>query len=222
MLIELNNISKNYGQGDNLVRALRGISLQVEDGEMVAIMGKSGSGKSTLLNIIGGLDTFDQGEYYYKGKKTVFKNQEQMARFRRNKIGFIMQNFALIEHKTVFDNVALPLRYNRLSRKTIENRVRQELSNMGLQDKAKRYPYQLSGGECQRVAIARALINEPELILADEPTGALDSNTEEEIMNILQDFNRRGKTIIIVTHDHNIATMCNRIINILDGKEVSA
>lgn len=145
-----------------------------------------------------------------------------MARFRRNKIGFIMQNFALIEHKTVFDNVALPLRYNRLSRKTIENRVRQELSNMGLQDKAKRYPYQLSGGECQRVAIARALINEPELILADEPTGALDSNTEEEIMNILQDFNRRGKTIIIVTHDHNIATMCNRIINILDGKEVSA
>jgi putative ABC transport system ATP-binding protein len=194
----------------------------VEDGEMVAIMGKSGSGKSTLLNIIGGLDTFDQGEYYYKGKKTVFKNQEQMARFRRNKIGFIMQNFALIEHKTVFDNVALPLRYNRLSRKTIENRVRQELSNMGLQDKAKRYPYQLSGGECQRVAIARALINEPELILADEPTGALDSNTEEEIMNILQDFNRRGKTIIIVTHDHNIATMCNRIINILDGKEVSA
>ncbi|HQA07789.1 MAG: ABC transporter ATP-binding protein [Syntrophomonadaceae bacterium] len=222
MLIELNNIYKNYGQGDNLVRALRGISLQVEDGEMVAIMGKSGSGKSTLLNIIGGLDTFDQGEYYYKGKKTVFKNQEQMARFRRNKIGFIMQNFALIEHKTVFDNVALPLRYNRLSRKTIENRVRQELSNMGLQDKAKRYPYQLSGGECQRVAIARALINEPELILADEPTGALDSNTEEEIMNILQDFNRRGKTIIIVTHDHNIATMCNRIINILDGKEVSA
>jgi len=206
MLIELNNIYKNYGQGDNLVRALRGISLQVEDGEMVAIMGKSGSGKSTLLNIIGGLDTFDQGEYYYKGKKTVFKNQEQMARFRRNKIGFIMQNFALIEHKTVFDNVALPLRYNRLSRKTIENRVRQELSNMGLQDKAKRYPYQLSGGECQRVAIARALINEPELILADEPTGALDSNTEEEIMNILQDFNRRGKTIIIVCYCHSNLT----------------
>ncbi|MGS0764880.1 ABC transporter ATP-binding protein [Syntrophomonas curvata] len=222
MLIELNDIYKNYGQGDNLVRALRGISLQVEDGEMVAVMGKSGSGKSTLLNIIGGLDAFDQGEYYYSGQKVVFKNQEQMARFRHNKIGFIIQNFALIEHKTVFDNVALPLRYNRLSRKVIETKVMQELSNMGLQDKAKRYPYQLSGGQCQRVAIARALINEPDLILADEPTGALDSNTEEEVINILLDFNRQGKTMIIVTHDRNIAAMCNRTINILDGKDVSA
>lgn len=222
MLIQLNRIHKNYGQSDNLVKALDGISLQVQAGEMVAVMGKSGSGKSTLLNVIGGLDAFDRGDYFFNDQKVYFKNQDQMARFRHNKIGFIVQNFALINHKTVFDNIALPLKYNRISRKEIKAKVMKALNLMGLEDKVRRYPWQLSGGQCQRVAIARALINGPSLLLADEPTGALDSQTEEEVMNILLDFNRQGKTMIIVTHDHNIAAMCHRTVNILDGKEVPA
>lgn len=220
MLIELNKIHKDYGQGDNLVKALDGLSLQVEEGEMVAVMGKSGSGKSTLLNIIGALDSVDRGDYFFEGEKMIFKNQNQMAHFRHNKIGFIVQNFALIGHKKVFDNIALPLKYNHLPRREIKTKVMGAISSIGLEDKVNRYPYQLSGGQCQRAAIARAIINEPALLLADEPTGALDSHTEEEVMKLLLDFNRRGKTIIIVTHDHNIASMCHRTVNILDGKEI--
>lgn len=221
MLIQLNNIHKDYGQGDNLVKALDGLSLQVEEGEMVAVMGKSGSGKSTLLNVIGGLDTIDKGDYFFNNDRITFTNQNQMACFRHNKIGFIVQNFALIGRKTVFDNIALPLKYNRLARSEIKTKVMAAISNMGLQDKVNRYPYQLSGGQCQRVAIARALINEPALLLADEPTGALDSRTEREVMRVLLEFNRQGKTMLIVTHDSNIASLCHRTVHILDGKEVA-
>lgn len=220
MLIQLNNVHKNYGQGANLVKALDGLSLQVQEGEMVAVMGRSGSGKSTLLNVIGALDAVDQGEYFFNDQKVFFKSQNQMARFRHNKIGFIVQNFALIEHKTVFDNISLPLKYKHLPRRQIKAKVMEAISEIGLKDKVNRYPHQLSGGQCQRVAIARALINEPALLLADEPTGALDSYTEQEVMNILLAFNRQGKTIVIVTHDNKIANMCHRTVNILDGKEV--
>jgi len=222
MLIKLNKIHKHFGKGNSLVKALDGLSLQVKAGEMIAVMGKSGSGKSTLLNIIGALDTIDYGDYYFNDEKLAFKNSNQMALFRHNKIGFIMQNFALINHKTVLENIALPLKYNGLSRREITSRVMQSIESIGLKDKVNSYPHQLSGGQCQRVAIARALINNPEILLADEPTGALDSYTEKEIMSLLLHLNREGKTMLIVTHDPKISELCSRTVQILDGREISS
>lgn len=221
MLIQLNNAHKNYGKGDNLVKALDGLSLEVAAGEMLAVMGKSGSGKTTLLNVLGALDAINDGDYLFDGRRMEFKNQDQMARFRYNKIGFIVQNFALIDHQTVYDNVALPLRYSKMPRRAIKDKVMDSLAEFGLQDRARRHPYELSGGQCQRVAIARALINDPALLLADEPTGALDSQSEDEIMDILERLHRQGKTMIIVTHDLKMAERCQRTVTIRDGKNMA-
>lgn len=222
MLINAIDLYKYYKRGTHVTKALDGISLQIEEGEMLAIMGRSGSGKSTLLNVLGGIDNIDNGKYFYKNKEILLNNPKKLTSFRLNKIGFILQNFALIGYKNAFDNVALPLKYQRYSKKEINAKVMVLLNKVGLGDKADKYPFELSGGECQRVAIARALINNPELILADEPTGSLDLKTEEDIMDIFTHLNQKlGKTIIIVTHDLDVAKKCTRIINICDGKIVT-
>jgi len=216
-VIKLKNIHKTYGKDSSLVEALKGVSLNVEKGEMLAIMGKSGSGKSTLLNIMGTLETMDSGEYIYGHKVLDFNSQSKLSDFRCNKIGFIVQNFSLINDYSVYGNVVLPLKYNGIPKKEQKEKVHTMLEKLEIENKADKYPYQLSGGECQRVAIARAIINEPEMILADEPTGSLDEQTESVILDILCKLNKEEKTIVIVTHDSNVARVCNRIINLKDG-----
>lgn len=219
-MITLNNIVKVYGKDSATVKALNGVSLKISQGEMIAIIGKSGSGKSTLLNILGGLDNVTSGEYFYKDIKINTLNQNDLSKFRRENIGFILQYFALIEDISVFENIALPLQYAKKSKKEIIKRINDVTSELGIQDKLKKYPNEISGGERQRVAIARAIINSPDTILADEPTGALDSATESSIMNIFIELNKKGKTIILVTHDIKIAQSCKRIITLSDGKIV--
>lgn len=184
---------------------------------MVAVMGKSGSGKSTLLNILGGMISFDRGEYIYDGKTVNFKSQRELGRFRRNEIGFVVQYFALVEDLNVFQNVALPLKYQGLPSKKIRAKVMDTLQELGISDKAKYYPSELSGGQQQRTAIARAIVKQPRVILADEPTGALDETTGEEVQGIFRELNSKGKTIIIVTHDARVAGICERRIFLRDG-----
>ena len=217
--IRLENINKFYGTEPNTVHALKNVTLDIKDGELLAIMGRSGSGKSTLLKDLGGLTGIQSGEYYYGGK--LLKNKEnQMSRFRNQHIGFIVQNYALLFDRTVFDNVELPLRYSHIAKRTREEMVMDILEKVGMDDLADRFPGELSGGECQRVAIARAIVNNPEIILADEPTGALDEETEKLIMNILIDLNKEGKTIIVVTHDSQIANQLNRIVYLRNGEVI--
>ncbi|MGI6123780.1 MAG: ABC transporter ATP-binding protein [Acetivibrionales bacterium] len=217
--IRLENINKFYGTEPNTVHALKNVTLDIKDGELLAIMGRSGSGKSTLLKVLGGLTGIQSGEYYYGGK--LLKNKEnQMSRFRNQHIGFIVQNYALLFDRTVFDNVELPLRYSHIAKRTREEMVMDILEKVGMDDLADRFPGELSGGECQRVAIARAIVNNPEIILADEPTGALDEETEKLIMNILIDLNKEGKTIIVVTHDSQIANQLNRIVYLRNGEVI--
>ena len=216
-MIELRNIYKTFGKKEAQVEALRGVSLSVREGEMVAVMGKSGSGKSTLLNILGGMMSFDHGEYLYDGRPVNFKSQRELTRFRRNEIGFVVQYFALVEDLNVFQNVALPLKYQGISSKKIRIRVMDTLQELGISDKAKSYPNELSGGQQQRTAIARAIVKQPRLILADEPTGALDEVTGEEVQEIFRELNNKGKTIIIVTHDAKVAGNCERCIFLRDG-----
>lgn len=199
------------------MEALRGISLSIGEGEMVAVMGKSGSGKSTLLNIIGGMMSIDSGEYLYNGKKVNFKSQRELTKFRRNEIGFVVQYFALVEDLNVFKNVAFPLQYQGYSRKKIKEMVMEALRELGIEEKAKAYPSELSGGQQQRVAIARAIVKKPGVILADEPTGALDEATGEDVQKIFRELNRQGKTVVIVTHDAKVAESCDRIIYVRDG-----
>ncbi|AOY77581.1 ABC transporter ATP-binding protein [Clostridium formicaceticum] len=220
-MIELKDIDKYYGHGQSKVYALKGISLSIEEGEMVSIVGKSGSGKSSLLNIIGGLDTPDVGEYSFKGNKINGLNPNALAEFRGNNIGFIVQHFALIDDMTVFDNIALPLRYNRISDRKLKETVEYLLDQMELSDKANSYPSQLSGGQCQRVAIARGLACNPSVLLADEPTGSLDEKTGLHILKIFKELNNKGITIIIVTHDDSIADSCKRVIRLSDGMIIS-
>jgi putative ABC transport system ATP-binding protein len=216
-ILEVKNVCKVFGKKDAAVHALNGVSIAVEPGESVAIMGKSGSGKSTLLNILGGLMSMTSGEFFYNDQPFDSSQRKNLIRYRRDEVGFIVQYFALVSDMTVFDNVALPLRYRNMNRKKIREKVMATLESLEIPDKAKAYPDELSGGQQQRVSIARALVKEPKIILADEPTGALDVQTEESVLSILKALNRKEKTIIMVTHDRNVAEICSRVIHLSDG-----
>lgn len=220
ILIELKNVSKEYkmDSGETGTIALNGVSLMIHKGEFIAIMGTSGSGKSTLLNIIGAMDDVTTGEYYFKGETVHIKNNREIHLFRKKHISFVFQNFALMDHYTVFENVELPLRAKNVSKKQRKKIILEQLKKLGIEELAEKMPRQLSGGQQQRCAIARALASGNDVILADEPTGALDSHNSREIMEILKELNKEGKTIIIVTHDENIAKETQRVIKIEDGK----
>ena len=219
-MLKLTGIHKAFGKKDARVEALRGVDMEIHRGEMVAIMGKSGSGKSTLLNICGALMRPDQGEYRFDGKVLDLDRQKVLTKMRKDHIGFVVQYFALIEDMNVFENVALPLRYQKLPRREIRSRVTEALKLLEIEDKIKAYPVELSGGQQQRVAIARAIVKNPQLLLADEPTGALDEATEESVMEVFEQIHLMGKTLIIVTHDEKVADRCDRIIYLRDGRIV--
>lgn len=221
-MIKIKELKKSYLVGKKKIDVLKGIDLEVEQGEMIAIMGRSGSGKSTLLNILAGLDKVDSGTYLYEQDTISDKNLNELADFRRKNVGFILQNYALIDSKNVFNNVALPLRYSKTSKDEIETKVKQMLSVLEIEELQDKSVDMLSGGEMQRVAIARALIQSPDLILADEPTGSLDEQTEKEILALFQELNKKGKTIIIVTHDQQVADICHKTYYIKDGKCIIA
>jgi putative ABC transport system ATP-binding protein len=216
-MIRLNNIRKAYSTEYTKLEVLKGIDLEIAEGEFVSIMGSSGSGKSTLLNILGILDEYDFGDYYLDG--TLIKNlsQTQAAQYRNQFIGFVFQSFNLLPFKTAAENVALPLYYQKIERQKRLEIATEYLDRVGLKEWSHHLPTQLSGGQQQRVAIARALVTQPKLILADEPTGALDSNTSHEVMDIFKQVNDAGITMIVVTHENDIAHMTKRIIRLKDG-----
>ena len=218
--IEAKNIHKTFGKGDAAVHALRGASLSVDKGEMVAVRGQSGSGKSTLLNILGGLMTMDEGELRVGGKKVDFRKKKYLLNYRRREVGFVVQYFALIDDMNVYKNVSLPLRYQGIPRAKIRQRTTKMLRNLGIEEKAKAYPGELSGGQQQRAAIARALVKNAKIILADEPTGALDEDTGNDVMKLFQRLKMKDRAIIIVTHDSKVAEYCDRIVYLRDGANV--
>jgi len=216
-MITLENIHKSYNLDSNPLHVLKGINLKIEEGDLVAIMGASGSGKSTILNILGMLDEADEGTYILDETLIANMSETQAAQYRNKFLGFVFQSFNLINYKTALENVALPLYYQGISRKVRQVKAAKQLAKVGLAERTHHLPSELSGGEKQRVAIARALAAEPKVLLADEPTGALDSKTSYELMVLLQDINNQGKTIIVITHEHDIAHMCKRIVQLKDG-----
>ncbi len=220
-VMSLRNVHKTYVSGQNKVRALVGIDLSIEQGEFVAVMGPSGSGKSTLLNVLGILDTLTEGAYELAGVAIRNLTERRAALYRNRYLGFVFQSFNLIPFKTALDNVALPLSYQRVSRSERYRRARECLTLMNLADRMHHYPSELSGGQNQRVAIARALVTNPKVILADEPTGNLDSHTSDEVIGILERVHQSGRTIVMVTHDDATAERTDRTIRLRDGAIVN-
>jgi len=217
IVIDIENITKDYVMGEETVHALRGVSLQIQRNEYIAVMGPSGSGKSTLMNMVGCLDTPTSGRYEFNGRNVAEMNDDELAAIRNREIGFVFQTFNLLPRSDSLRNVELPLIYAGMDPQTREERAMQALSDVGLGDRMHHKPNELSGGQRQRVAIARALVNKPSIILADEPTGNLDSKTGEEIMALLEDLYHRGNTIILVTHERDVAAHARRTVHLRDG-----
>jgi putative ABC transport system ATP-binding protein len=219
-LIRVEGLAKDYVMGSNVVAALRGVTLDIAAGEFVAVMGPSGSGKSTFMNLLGCLDHPSGGSYWFGGQEVSALSGDELAAVRNRKLGFVFQHFNLLARTSALDNVAPPLLYGNVPAAERHPRAERRLRQIGLGERMDHHPSQLSGGQQQRVAIARALVNDPQLVLADEPTGALDSRTSVEIMALLQQLNREGITIVLVTHEHDVADFAGRIISFRDGKVI--
>ncbi len=218
LAVQTEKLEMQFKMGETVVHALRGVSLDIQEGEFVSIVGTSGCGKSTLLNLVGGLMKPTEGKVYVKGEDLTKMNENQLALFRRRYIGFVFQSFNLVNTLTALENVELPLIFSNVSSSEREKKVTTLLTDFGLEDRLHHKPAELSGGQQQRVSLARAIINEPEIILADEPTGNLDSKTSQEIMEVLYDLNRGGQTFLVVTHDTNVAHYGSRIVHLSDGQ----
>ena len=219
-MIQIKHLSKRWGTKENVFYALKDINLEIKEGSLIAIQGKSGAGKSTLLHIMGCLDTFEEGEYLLDGISVKKMRDGQLAKLRNEKIGFVLQDFSLINQRSVLFNVMLPMFFNKTPYKKMKTIALEALETVGIPEQAKKMANQLSGGQRQRVAIARAIANKPSIILADEPTGSLDTQTSAQIMNLFTELNKQGMSILIVTHDQNVAEYCSEIITISDGKIV--
>ncbi len=217
-MIKLKGINKYYTSGEEKLHALKNVDLEINKGEFLAIMGPSGSGKSTMIKILGLLDKEFQGDYILNGEEIKTLNDDLLSKLRNKSIGFVFQDFNLIDRLTIKENIELPMLYKGVSSKKTKSRVMELLEKVNLKDKINKYPSQLSGGQQQRISIIRSLVNNPDIIIADEPTGALDSKTSEEIINIFKDLNKEGITIILITHDINVAKKAERIVKIFDGE----
>ena len=220
-MIKIQNLHKSYPMGKESLHVLKGLNLHIKEGEFVSIMGSSGSGKSTLLNIVGLLDDHDEGEYFLNGQKIENLDEKKAAILRNKFLGFVFQSFNLITYKNALENVSLPLYYKGVGRKERQRIAMDYLDKVGLRDWANHLPSELSGGQKQRVAIARALVTNPKVVLADEPTGALDSSTSQSVMELLKEINREGMTVFVITHEEDIAAQTNRIVRLKDGIIIS-
>lgn len=219
-MIELKNITKKYGKNDNQVLALDNVSLTINKGEFVAIMGQSGSGKSTLLQILGAMDKATEGDYLLDGSNINKYTEKQLCKVRKEKVTFVFQNFALMEKYSAYENIELPLLHTNKSRLERKKLIKEAAQKLNVENQLKKKPNQMSGGQQQRIALARALVSGADIILADEPTGALDHATSMELMELLKEYNKMGKTVVVVTHDNEVAEFASRVITIKDGKIV--